>query len=162
MICFDTGPVIWGVQGKAKQGQEEMVERTRRYIKFLSERNVRIMLPTPVVSEYLLGFDEAEQAKQIQVIRQVFRVGAYDMQAAVIAAELEANRRLMDAIRKTTGVDRNRLRVDAQVVAIGIAARAEKIVTNDEHLQDLAQGRIKIVEVPAVHTQMDLPFDIEA
>jgi len=157
MICFDTGPVIWGVQGKARAGQGEMVERTRRYIRHLSEQKIRIMLPAPVVGEYLLGFGEGEQEKQIQVIRHVFRVAAFDMAAAVVAAELEGNRRVLKAIRET-GIDRDRLRVDAQVVAIGIVARAKKIVTNDGHLRDLAQGRIEIIEVPSVHTQMDLPF----
>lgn len=158
MICFDTGPVIWGVQGKAKDGQEEMVERTQRYIKHLSEQKVKIMLPAPVVGEYLLGFDEAEREKQIQLINQVFRVPSFDMQAAVIAAELESNRRVIREIRENTGLGKDKLRVDAQVVAIAIANKAEKVVTNDGHLVDLAQGRMQIVEVPSVHTQMDLPF----
>ncbi len=28
MICFDTTPIIWGVQGMANESQEEMIEQT--------------------------------------------------------------------------------------------------------------------------------------
>lgn len=158
MICFDTGPLIWGIQGKAREGQEEMVERTQRYIKHLSEKKVEIVLPAPVVGEYLMGFDEADRKKQIQLINEVFRVPSFDMRAAVIAAELQSNLNVIKEIRESTGVGRAQLQIDAQVVAIAIANQAEKIITNDNHFKNLAQGRIEVTEVPSVHTQMDLPF----
>lgn len=158
MICFDTGPLIWGIQGRASDGQEEMVQRTQRYIKYLSEKNAEIALPAPVVAEYLLGFEVVERTKQIQLINKVFRVPSFDMQAAVIAAELEGNKRVIGEIRESTGLGKNELRIDAQVVAIAIANQAEKIITNDGHFKDLAQGRIEVVEVPSIQMQMDIPF----
>ena len=41
MICFDTAPVIWGVQGTAHPSQEAMVRRTKRYIRYLNDKNER-------------------------------------------------------------------------------------------------------------------------
>ena len=106
----------------------------------------------------MLGFDEAERKKQVQLINEVFRVPSFDVRAAVIAAELESNRNVIREIRESTDVARNQLRIDAQVVAIAIANLAEKIITNDKHFKNLAQGKIEVIEVPSVHTQMDLPF----
>jgi hypothetical protein len=40
MICFDTQPLIWGVQGYATPGQEGMIVRTKKYIESLNAKGV--------------------------------------------------------------------------------------------------------------------------
>lgn len=66
MICFDTMVLIWGVQGWASPGQEELVGRTKRYVTSLARENERIMVPTPALTEYLQHFDDAERKRQLQ------------------------------------------------------------------------------------------------
>ncbi len=49
--------------------------------------------------------------------------------------------------------------VDAQILAIAIINRADKVITNDlNHLNKLAQGRIKVEEVPVIPVQNSFPF----
>jgi len=70
MICFDTMVLIWGVQGVARPGQEEMIDRTRRYIKSLTREHRRVMIPTPALTEYLQHFDDAERRHQLELLER--------------------------------------------------------------------------------------------
>lgn len=156
MICFDTGPIIWGVQGKATRGQEHMVSRTKRYIRYLRNQKQAIMVPTPVVAEYLIPFNPQEQQEQVRVFERGFFIPSFDLPAALVAAELEHDSGLIKAIRRGSDVDRNRLRVDAQILAIAIVNMAEKVITADPHLKSLAQDKIAVTEVPDIHEQPEL------
>lgn len=155
MICFDTGPLIWGVQGKARKGQEHMVERTRRYIRHLSEQKERIMVPSPVAGEYLVKFDNDAREEQSRLIEQSFFVPALDLPSATLAAKLERDCRPVAGNESNRKPSRQQLRVDAQVVAIAIVNQADKIITNDaQHLRVLARGRISVEEVPVIADQL--------
>jgi predicted nucleic acid-binding protein len=155
MICFDTHVLIWGVQGKAKAGQEALVQRTRRFIHFLNQTDKQVMIPAPVVGEYLVGFSGNDLTTQKDLIQKHFFVPSLDVHAAAIQAEIEHDSYL---IKKANGIDRQRLRVDSQIIAIALVSRAEKIISHDPHMRELAGNRIKVEEVPAIIEQLALPF----
>ena len=161
MICFDTSPVIWGVQGAAKTSQQRMIDRTRRYIRFLATENERIMVPAPVLMEYLVAFKSNEQDHQRQLIEQNFFVPSFDIPAALVAAQLLGNRALIKAIQKTEKVNPQSLRIDAQIIAIAIVHGASKIISNDPHFSKLADGKIIIQDVPDIQDQGEM-FDKKA
>ena len=158
MICFDTSVLIWGVQGRARPGQADMVERTRKYIRHLSEKKQQIMVPSPVVQEYLRGFESPLLEEQARLIERSFFVPALDFRAAVLAAQLQPRRDAAPSER-AEAIDRQSVRVDAQVVAIAIANHAEKIISGDPHLSKLAQGWIPVEDVPSIPEQMKLNYD---
>jgi predicted nucleic acid-binding protein len=155
MVCFDTAILIWGVQGVSRPNQVGMIERTRRYIEVLREEKTRIMVPSPAVGEYLLGFEtEAERRRQAELFQQHFIVPGLDLQAAALAADLER-----DAAGDLRGVEvpeRQRLRVDAQILAIAIVNGATVVISHDAHMSLLAGGRILVREVPNVGKQLNL------
>jgi predicted nucleic acid-binding protein len=158
MICFDTAPVIWGVQGAARPSQIEMIERTRRYIHHLDRTGQRVMIPAPVLVEYLLGFLGEEQDRQSGILEQSFLIPALDIPASRLAARLQSNTSLLQTIRTEHGVDRQGLRIEAMIIAIAVVNRAERIVTGDPHFRQLAQSHIEVVEVPVIPNQAEL-FD---
>ena len=162
MICFDTSPIIWGVQGEAKSTQSDMVIRTKRYIKHLAEKKERIMIPTPALTEYLLHFPPDEQQKQRQIIEGSFIVPAFDIRASVVAAELLGNTELFQRIIDSGELDKIRVKTDAQIIAIGIVNEAEKIISHDLNFRKLAQKRIPVEEVPIIQTQLKMEFEKEA
>jgi predicted nucleic acid-binding protein len=155
VICFDTSPLIWGVQGKARSNQEHMVARTRRYIDYLSEKQQTIMVPAPVLHEYLIRFEGAQRQEQLLLICEQFFVPAFDAPSAALAAEIESNRELMQSLA-SDDVSRNHLRVDTQIVATAIVHNAAKIVSADPHLGAMARGRIVVGEVPIIDEQGEL------
>ncbi len=157
MICFDTQPLIWGVQGYATPGQESMIGRTRKYIESLDAKQVRVMVPSPAVFEYLIGFTPEEQKVQRGIIERQFFVPAVDLPAAELAAELMSDTEEMKRLAGQYGLRRQMLRVDALIVAVAIIQRADAVVTDDvAHFPRLAQGRVQIIEVPDVATQGNL------
>ena len=162
MICFDTAPLIWGIQGKAKEGQEHLVEQTKRYIKHLSEKRKKVAIPAPVVAEYLQKFNEYERQKQIVVLQKYFRIPSFDAKAAILAAELEGNKEVISEIKKAGNITRDQIRIDAQVVSTAIVCGADKIISHDPHLKKISQGRIDIIEVPNIHSQMEFDFQDHA
>jgi len=159
MICFDTSPIIWGVQGRAHPTQEHMVDRTKRYIKYLAERKEQIMIPAPAMTEYLMRFKVEEQERQRQIIQRNFIVPAFDVRASVLAAELLGNTELVQKIIASGDLDKIKVKTDAQIIATAIVNQADKIISHDPDFAKLAQGRISVEEVPVIHMQMDIGFE---
>lgn len=156
MICFDTMVVIWGVQGIARQAQRPMIARTKRYIRYLSEKRVQIAIPTPVLFEYLVPFSAEQARAQAEVIEQSFYVPSFDLPASALAAEILRNRELVDAIRAEHRLHKEALKTDAQILAVAITNSAEKLISSDAHMPKLAAGRIPVTDVPGIDDQLEL------
>jgi predicted nucleic acid-binding protein len=156
MICFDTSILIWGVQGAARSGQEEMIDRTRRFIAHLREQNEQIMIPTPALAEYLQGFENEDRKAQLAILERSFVIPAFDMPAAYLAAGLA---RRAAAIPRGE-IPKQTVKTDLQIIATAIHNRASKIITNErDHFTALAGDRIEISEVPNIHEQQPIRYD---
>jgi predicted nucleic acid-binding protein len=159
MICFDTMVLVWGIQGKASPGQEEMVARTKRYIDSLRDENEQILIPAPVVSEYLQHFDTDERKRQIRALERYFLLPAFNLPAAYLAAGI-AYQRQRSGATSAEGTSRQAIKTDIQILATAIVNNARLLVTHNladfENLAQLAGGRIRVADVPNVHSQRDL------
>jgi predicted nucleic acid-binding protein len=154
MICFDTMILVWGVQGAARSAQEEMIERTRRYLRSLQEGNTKIMVPTAALTEYLQGFELEDRKRQLQALERHFVIPAFDLPAAYLAAGLARK------AGNVKGIPRQTVKTDIQIIATAIVNRAERIITDERaHFEQLADGKIEISEVPTIHEQSAL-FDV--
>ncbi len=154
MICLDTTPLIWGVQGIADKSQTGMIARTKRYLRFLRSVNERIIVPTPVMIEYLSGFPAEEQAAQIAILESQFRLPGLDAPAAAIAGMLNAQKSVIQKVRRESDESRQALKIDVEIIAIAIAQKASCIITNNvKEFTALAQERIPIRPVPNAEEQ---------
>lgn len=88
MICFDTCILIWGIQDTVDVATNPDIARTREYIKQLDERKEIILLPTPVIAEYLVGIPTTDHHIEIEKFRRFFQVQTLTDQSASIAADL--------------------------------------------------------------------------
>lgn len=150
MICLDTMVLIWGLQRKATPDYQHLVERTQRYLKYLDEANETIMIPSPVVAEYLQGFDATGRAKQVASLQKWFFIPSFDLPSAALAAEL-TERANASKLRKNSGESRPALKVDVQIAAIAIVHGATQIVThNIADFKTIVGGRIQVSEVPNI------------
>ena len=155
MICFDTAPLIWGVQGKANKDQEHLVSRTKAYISHLAKRKTKVVLPATVMAEYLAWFPREEQALQAKILQRCFVIIPFDCKAACLAAELEQAKPVRE-IQAHYKIDRQTIKADVQIVAAAIVFKADAIVSHDCHLQAIAGNRISVIEVPSVSEQIPL------
>ena len=150
MICLDTMILIWGLQRKAAPNYQHLVERTQRYLKHLDEENETLMIPSPVVAEYLQGFDAAGRAKQIATLQRSFFIPSFDLPSAALSAEL-TERADAGKLRQNSEESRPALKVDVQIAAIAIIHGATQIVThNIRDFKTIVGGRIQVTEVPDI------------
>lgn len=150
MICLDTVVLILGLQRKAAPEYQYLVERTQRYLNHLDEENETIMIPSPVVAEYLQGFDAVGRVKQVASLQKLFFIPSFDLPSAALAAEL-SERSSFSELRQSSNESRPALKVDIQIAAIAIIHGATQIVTqNISDFKTIVGGRIQVTEIPDI------------
>jgi predicted nucleic acid-binding protein len=113
-------------------------DRMSHLVEQLREQGARILIPTPVLSEFLT-FASAEYLTVIHESTH-FEIAAFDQRAAI-----EASAALRHAIKcgqgKKLGLVGNwqKIKIDRQVVAIAKVNGAETIYTTDRDIQALAK-----------------------
>lgn len=131
-----------------------MVERTKRYLDSLKDENETLMIPTPVVAEYLQGFDRDAQPDQLDKLQRYFFLPSFDVASACLAAEISSGKTVPTSYGPG---DRDSIKTDVQIIAIAIVHRADLIVThNVSEFSRLAGDRIQISDVPSVPQQPQL------
>lgn len=157
MVCLDTHVIIWGIKGEATQGQEQMVQRAKSYIRHQDEQDVELMVPAPVVAEAMVRGD-VDQLRTIRtILERSFFIASFDSPAAFLAAELERGRSVAKLLEEGE-VPRRHIRIDAQIAAIAIAQKAEVIISHDPHMRTVAQNLIQVTELPDIPEQGGLQF----
>lgn len=157
MVCLDTHVIIWGIKEEATQGQEEMVQRAKSYIRHQDEQDVELMVPAPVIAEAMIRGD-VDQLRTIQTtLERSFFIAAFDSPAAFLAAELERGSGATKLLEEGKA-PRRHIRIDAQIAAIAIVQKAEVIISHDPHMRTVAQNRIQVTELPDIPEQGDLQF----
>jgi len=157
MICLDTAVLIWGVRGFASRTQEHEIERAARYIRWLRMKDKKVMIPCPVLAEYLVGAT-ATELHEMAIFELGFEIPPFDIPAARITADLMRDVDLIKTIKKDHAVDHQCIKVDAMIIAIAICRRAEKIITSDKDfhvLEKLAGGKVIVSPIP------DIPLNID-
>lgn len=157
-VCFDTTPLIWGVREDAEDEDFHMIHHTKNYIKSLSDSGHAIMVPSPVVAEYLVGATDT-QFHEARILRRGFRITDLDARCAELAAKLQRGG-IVDAIHDEYGIPKQNIRIDAFIIAIAIENGALKIITNNtEEFKKLSRGKIPIEGVPILHEQQTMEFE---
>ena len=156
MICLDTMILIWGLQKRADPNSQHLIERTQRYLKHLDEENESIMIPSPVITEYLQGFDSPGRARQLANLQNLFFIPSFDLPSAALAAEL-LDKAGIKNVRQSSTENRQALKVDVQIAAIAIVHGATHLVThNIKDYETIVGGRIQVTEVPNIPEQNGL------
>ncbi len=157
-IAFDTTPLIWGVREDSDPNDSHMIAHTKKYIKKLQSEGYGIVIPSPVVSEYLVGAT-ATQFHEAKILSRGFLIADLDSPSAVLAARLQRGG-MVDIIHNETGIPKPSIRIDTFIIAIAILNRVEKIIThNKNEFETIAKGMICIEDVPIIQEQTTMEFD---
>jgi hypothetical protein len=109
-------------------------ERTDHLLGTLNQAKQRVLIPTPVLAEYLVqGGPDKDKRLQEFVGSRVFEIGAFDQRAAVECALLEDGatkngRKLNEAETKA------KVKFDRQIIAISKTRGASRLYTGDKNL----------------------------
>ncbi len=152
LVCLDTHILIWGILGQAKATQQEMIDRAQRFLRFLDKEKARVLIPSTVVAELVWKVPEDRHPDVLRLLQQRFVLGAFDAAGACLSATI-AQKNGGDVRGAAT---RETIRSDCQLVAVAVAYKAEKIYSNDPDIRRLAEGFIKVEEMPNVPEQQKL------
>jgi predicted nucleic acid-binding protein len=147
--AIDTHVLIWGVRRHVQEGREDMIARCERLIEKIKATHSTIMLPSIVVSEYLIGFDLDAQMRQREILSKNYFVAPFDTKAGWIAAELY-DKGVFDRAREESKLGKQCLKADLMIVATAIAHGATCIWVDDGHIKTLARGRILVKIIPTL------------
>lgn len=152
-VCLDNHILIWGVRGEFSEGQHDMVPRAQALLEELENQRATIIVPAPVITEYLLGVDPERHPDTIEKLSRRFSIAPYDTAAALRSTDLwlrrNGGRTLSSELKAlANGASRQVLKIDCQIVGIALAKRADVIYSHDPGIRSFAEGVVKVSDVP--------------
>lgn len=167
LVVFDASFLVPLLDPKVK-GVGDCDARLEWLLKSLEKEKVKIIVPTPALSEVLIGAGDAAP-KYLDIINKSsrFKVVPFGERAAVEAAA--AHREAIDARNKKEGGNSwAKLKFDRQIVAIGKVEGAERIYSDDADIARISKrdGLIAIAmsdlpSPPPENGQANLFGDVE-
>jgi len=107
-------------------------------IQSLTNSGTKIIIPTPVLAEFLEGAGNAGPAMLAMMSQnKSIRIAEFGKRAAIETAALASKRRLSG--RRLESGPRQKTKVDTQILAIALVERAECLYTNDQGLRNLCR-----------------------
>lgn len=155
MICLDTMVLIWGVRKEASGQQQHMVRKTHLFLNALQEERESILIPTPALSEFLIGVKQEKWSRYLEIFQESFRIMPFDYPAAQVAARI-TQKALSSDVSKAFDIKKEALKFDAAIIAIAKLAGAEYLITEDPHFKKITIPGMKIMGVPEVKIQEDM------
>lgn len=153
---MDTMILMWGVRGFATPGQESKIRRAKHFVESFKSKD-RVIVPAPVVAEFLVRLTDAERAENMQVLETQFRIVPMDALAALHAGRLQAKRDHQD-----DDLPRERFKFDTLIIGCAMASKADYIVThNVSEFRKIADGQIEIRDLPNPDIPLTLPGIME-
>lgn len=160
MICLDTGPVIWAIQGQSDPERPHMPAKMKAYLRQLRNQDHRIMVPTVVLAEFLTGFsDDRKRLEMLRIMSEEFVIAPLDAQAAAKAAEIEFTRRPVISELQAEGHRKCSIKADVLVLSTAITRGAVAVVADDKHMESISRlsgGLIDVLGVPETFEQGSL------
>lgn len=151
-VCIDNHILIWGVRKIASPGQEFMIERTSQFLAWLSKQRIRVLVPSPVLHEFLCGYDAPAQNAMRNIVEQDFLVVPFDTPAAICATQIwkdnKNSGRIEQAKQSTRDLTRPRIRIDHQIAGIALARKVDALYTEDVPLYNFAAGHLTVSKMP--------------
>src|SRR6266567_5553876 len=123
-----------------KKPVERIEDRIEKLLEDLDSESERIILPTPVLSEFLIlvGEDAPVYLERISGMKNIL-IKPFDEVAAIELAAVEVEERSKVGKRGGSASPWAKLRFDRQIVAIARANRAKRIYSDDEDVKKFAE-----------------------
>lgn len=161
-LCLDTCILVWGIQGKAIPEFSHKVKQARHLLSRLEREKAKIIVPAPVVFEFLLDVHPEMHGTTIQTLQQRFRIIPFDTAAAAKNAEiwLKKTNAKQDGISEIRSrwpaVTKAELRHDCQIISIAALHKADVLYSEDPHFVAFAKGIVNVQPAPEAVEQMRL------
>ncbi|WP_151965039.1 type II toxin-antitoxin system VapC family toxin [Acinetobacter soli] len=120
---------------------------------FLKQSNATLLIPTPVIAEFLAKDLNKRRMKFMQIEHNKVLIGDFDKKAAFICGELASD------YEKDNEDKNQKVKVDLQILSIAIANEAEFLLTEDNDIQKYIKA-LGITEIK-VMAKSDLKLGLD-
>jgi predicted nucleic acid-binding protein len=139
-VTLDTMTMIWGLRlgGPTPSNAHvaDMQRRARILLDELDEDKARIIVPTIVVAELLIGMPATDHGRFITELQKQFFLPTLDLRGAEIAAGLWQKHRTLPTSQQ---IKRTTLKADVLIIAIAKVAGATAFYSHDAKARKLAE-----------------------
>lgn len=142
---------------------ERIGDRIEKLQEDLDSESERIILPTPVLSEFLIlaGRDGPGYLEKLSGMKNIL-VKPFDQVAAIELAAVEVEDRLKEGKRRGSASSWAKLRFDRQIVAIAKTNGATRIYSDDEDVMKFARRLgIEVIRTWELSLRSAKQIDIE-
>ena len=137
-------------------------ERAQAFVTEAERKNALILIPTPVLSEFLIGVEASKYQAYLDVLNgsACFEVVDFDTAAAIECAELPGRKELAQISPEQYA---KKLTYDRQIVGIALSAMADEVWSHDDSLRRIASSKglevksLADIEPPPIQSQMVPP-----
>lgn len=132
---------------------------SQKLIDYLAANNATLLLPLPVLSEFLAYDFNARRSQLLASPHSKIEKGIFDEKAAYICGDLA--HRLDKADKTVFSGKKQKVKVDLQIVAIALAKGATQILSEDADIAKIVsrlQLKISILSASSIRTGLPL-FD---
>lgn len=122
---------------------------------YLQKENTYLLIPTPVLAEFL-AYDYSQRHIKFFSTMQNSRsqIVPFDQKSAIICGQLACELRKA----KESATSKQKVKVDLQIVAIALANKVKKILTEDTDIADIISS-LDLKQLDVI-TIADLPKDL--
>lgn len=154
IVVLDATVLVYFLDDKAKppkqKGAERVVERCRERVEYLIDSlqasKAKIIVPTPVLAEVLVGAGgSASEWLRILTTSKHFRLAPFDERAAIEFAATQASRSAAGV--KSASSTWAQAKFDAQIMAIAAVEGADTIYSDDSHIKRLSGTRFAVIGI---------------
>ena len=143
---------------------DRLEERAQAFVAEAERRKALILIPAPVLSEFLIGVEASKYQAYLDVLNgsACLEVVDFDTAAAIECAQLPDKRELAQISPEQYA---KKLTYDRQIVGIALATTADEVWSHDDSLRKIASSRgltvksLADIEPPAVQSLMFPPDD---
>jgi predicted nucleic acid-binding protein len=146
-----------------KKPLDRVADRIEKLLEDLDGESERIILPTPVLSEFLIfvGKDGPQYLDQLSSMKNIL-IKSFDELAAIELAAREVEDRERGGKRGSSASPWAKLRFDRQIVAIARTNKARRIYSDDEDVRTFATPlQIEVVRTWELPLPSAKQIDIE-
>lgn len=162
IVVLDASVLLYFLDERAKppkrRESDEIVERCRERVECLiaslQASKAKIIIPTPVLAEVLVGAGgSAAEWLRILTTSKHFRLAPFEERAAIEFAATQASRSAAGV--KSASTTWAQAKFDAQIMAIAAVEGASIIYSDDGHIRSSAGSRFEVIGIE------DLPLPPE-
>lgn len=100
---------------------------------FLHQNNATLLMPTPVIAEFTAHDFNKRRMQLLSYEHNKVLTGTFDKKAALICGELSSK------LYNDPGEDKQKVKVDLQIIAIALANGAEILLSDDKGVQKIVE-----------------------